>query len=488
MPVPGHRRLLAAIYLGIALALLGVLFGQPVAGVGAGAAVVVGPFALLRPSVALLLLVAVTVTNTSAVIGERAGVGLYLLALVLALASLLLGVVRGDLRPAWSPVFLLAGVFVGTRALSLLWASDPGAGLPVVASAGKDCLFLVVVTMLVCGSANQARVTRLVVACVAVLAAVTLVNEFVLQNATDLGGFSNVPLTGELGAATSRHSGPEDDANFWARSLVLLLPLALSLAAAESTRRRRWWVLGAGTIVGGVYLTQSRGGFIACAAAVLAWLALAGPRYRRLLVAVPVVGVVVLLAVPGISSRLLTLRDLGASGGESGDPSLAGRLASQRTAVDMFLDQPVTGVGAGNFEILQPEYRRRAGLAAKPVAPHNTYLELASEGGVIGLLGWLAFYGGAAFVAVRSLVMVRGLDRFAAHRQVALLLVGVLASLVGWGLASAFLPFGGFRSLLTVVALAAAVDIQVCRALRSEGDERSGSPGGSGSTPVAVGG
>ena len=467
---PGRRLLLATIYVGIALALVGALFTRPIVGVGLGAAAVIGPIALLRPRVALLLLVAVTVTNTSTVVGERGGIGLYLMALILALASLVLGVARGELRPAWSPVFLLAALFVGTRALSLLWASDPGAGLPVVVSAAKDSVFLVVVTMLLSGTSGGVRVTRLVVACIALLAAVTLVNEFVLHNATELAGFSRVPLTDELGAATSRHSGPEEDPNFWARSLVLFLPLALSLAAADSTRRRRMWALAAAAMVGAVYLTQSRGGFIACAAAALAWLALAGARYRKLLVAVPVAGVVILLAVPGISSRLLTLRDLGSSGGQSGDPSLAGRVASQRTALDMFLDHPGTGVGAGNFEVLQPEYRRREGLAAKPVAPHNTYLELASEGGVLGLLGWLAFYGGAAFVALRALVVVRRLEPSPGRSQMAVCLVGVLAALVGWGVASAFLPLGGFRNLLTVVALAAAVDIEMCRQVRGGRD------------------
>src|SRR5581483_3426456 len=67
------------------------------------------------------------------------------------------------------------------------------------------------------------------------------------------------------------------------------------------------------------------------------------------------------------------------------------RLGAQRVALEMFLDSPLVGVGAGNYPLLYPEYSRDLGVVAvaSEFYPHNLYLQVAAETGTLGLLTFL---------------------------------------------------------------------------------------------------
>ena len=94
------------------------------------------------------------------------------------------------------------------------------------------------------------------------------------------------------------------------------------------------------------------------------------------------------------------------------------------------------------------------------VAAHNLYLEQAADGGIVLLLAWGVFVGSVLFVALRALAI----GRRAPDPVSAWLADGVIAGLVGWLVASAFLHLSDFRALLTLAALAAALDVH-CRRL-----------------------
>lgn len=72
------------------------------------------------------------------------------------------------------------------------------------------------------------------------------------------------------------------------------------------------------------------------------------------------------------------------------------RLISYRTALDIFRDFPVTGVGLGNYGTLNPRYQTSPRLVTQ--FAHNTPLQLLSEGGMVLLVGLLV----AAVLAIRS--------------------------------------------------------------------------------------
>ena len=235
----------------------------------------------------------------------------------------------------------------------------------------------------------------------------------------------------------------------------MFTPLAFSLGAAATRRPVRLvWAGCAVSLVAGVYLTQSRGGFLALFLAVVVWLAVAGGWYRRSLLLVPVV-VAVLVPLSGIGARLSTLT----TSGGTADPSVVERRRLQVDAAKMFLDRPLTGHGIGSYPSIFRSYDRLAD-SYQPVdievAAHNLYLEQAADGGIVLFLAWAVFVGSVLFAAVRSLVI----GRRAGDDLTAWLPVGVISGLAGWLLASAFLHLSDFRALLLLAALAAALDVR----------------------------
>jgi putative inorganic carbon (HCO3(-)) transporter len=77
--------------------------------------------------------------------------------------------------------------------------------------------------------------------------------------------------------------------------------------------------------------------------------------------------------------------------GEVIDTSVELRLGAQQVALEMFLDHPFLGVGAGNFPPLYPPYSQQLGVTAvaSEFYPHNLYLQVLAETGAVGLLAFL---------------------------------------------------------------------------------------------------
>ena len=368
-------------------------------------------------------------------------------------------------RLSSSPFLGVALVYLMVHAVSSLVGEDVENGLGTVAGTAKALIWPVVIVMLLLSRPNApVNVARAFALTLAALSGLTLVQEFLFDNATTFAGLANVPLVADLGGATSRHAGPQGDANFWGRVLVLGLPFALSLAAMAVSRLERLvWAGCAVLILGGVVLTGSRGALLAAAVVVVLWALFTGGRAAKALLFAPVV-MGAGFFVPGVGSRLLTLSAVSDTTLAVGDPSLEGRVAAQRVAFHVFMDHPILGVGPGNFIAVAPQYLRKLGLNTTPLAPHNSYLEAGAEGGLLGLLAWLLLLGAAVFVVVRARLLARAggpvVDRDATPVSLS---NAVLAALAGWAVASLFLHVATFRTFLLVAALGAALDIRARR-------------------------
>lgn len=447
---------------GVAALAAGLLLGRPLFAVLLVAGALAVALLLVRPVACLVLLTVVEMANVSGVADQHGLPDVYLANLALGAAAAVVAVRRGRLRPAWSPVFLTGLLFVTVQLVSSLLGQGPSASSAVVEANAKGLVWLAVVTVLMLVSPKApTAAARALVATLAALALVTLVQQFVLHNSTDFGGLANVPLGQDIGAATSRHAGPQADVNFWGRLLVMGLPFAFSLAQLARGRARTLGWLAAGlAVLGGIVLTGSRGALIAAFAGVVVWLFLAGGRFRRALLLMPLV-VGAALLTPGIGSRLTTLLQLTDSGGVAAtDPSLIGRIDAQRVALQVLVDHPVLGVGPGLFQAVEPGYLRRLGLDTIVLAPHNSYLEAAAETGILGLTAWLLLLGSAVVVALRVRRLV---PRDGEGRELRAVADATAAALVGWALASAFLHLATFRSFLLVVAIGAAVEVHARR-------------------------
>lgn len=125
--------------------------------------------------------------------------------------------------------------------------------------------------------------------------------------------------------------------------------------------------------------TGSRGGFLAMGVGLL--VLLTASRKPWLVIATGVLGVSLFLAAPAeYWNRMETIT----ASDRQRDDSAQGRLQNFEIALKMIADNPVTGVGldkftAASWRYLPAEYK----FAGSPTVCHNTYLQLASEAGVV---------------------------------------------------------------------------------------------------------
>lgn len=405
------------------------------------------------------LLVATEAGNVSAVLENAVGVSPYLLFLGLASLTLFLGLLVGVVEPRRSAALTLLTLFLVLLCPAVLLAIDGELAFAALVGLLKDSWFFVVLVLLAGSRMSAWTLATLLVVPMSVLSGLSLVNEFVLHGSAEFGGFASISSSLGEGAATARHSGPVDDPNYWGRLLVLAIPLSLSLTARSlrngSSLATVGWVVSTVLLCGGVYLTQSRGALLSTGVAVVLWFAVLSASSRRALIAVPLL-VVLLAAIPGVGSRLATLDELSNVTEGHGDYSLVERTATQQITFAMFAANPLFGVGPDNTQAAWPEYNDRADIVVRrdPGGAHNLYLQMAAEGGALGLMGWLIFYGGVMVMAARVIVASPS-PRHGPAPPERILAVGALSALVAWATASVFLHLSYFRILLIVVAVVA---------------------------------
>ena len=178
--------------------------------------------------------------------------------------------------------------------------------------------------------------------------------------------------------------------------MALLIPPAASIFLSTRNREVRVgmaiWLIAAGGIV---LLSLSRGGFVALGVS-LPLLMLGGtraPRFRRWWsgfgtprVRVLLVGAICVALVLVLGAGFFLAARLAQHG--SGDSV---RMDLWRSAGEMFLDHPVTGVGPGVYGIELRSYRSPELARDNVTTAHNLYLNIAAEMGVLGVLAaaWL---------------------------------------------------------------------------------------------------
>ena len=179
--------------------------------------------------------------------------------------------------------------------------------------------------------------------------------------------------------------------NDLALNMVAVLPLALCIVFRRVSLTRRLVAAGcAGLMFLTVVASHSRSGSLGLAAAMLV-LALMILKRRPGLVAAG--GLVVVLALPMLPSSYWTRLSSITDGSRDDTGSRQARSTLLWEAYYAFLENPITGVGAGQFQNYKPEGRVEAWRET-----HNSFLQVASELGVAGLivfsfLVWRGFYG-----------------------------------------------------------------------------------------------
>jgi putative inorganic carbon (hco3(-)) transporter len=260
-----------------------------------------------------------------------------------------------------------------------------------------------------------------------------------------------------------RAAGPQMDSNYVAQIMIVLVPLAW-LRVRNSRKRARLVALGIGgaILVGGVFLTYSRGALltlmtVVAVATYLRWL----PRRQVMLAALCALPLLPAVA-PVAYRRLASLKSVTSLNDPNVDVSLRGRATEMLAAAHVVMDYPVLGVGPGQYKpFYSVQYQQTSGIKFRDLQhvrrAHNLYLELAAETGLVGL---------ALFLAV-PLLLLRGLwgayRRVVAHdRELADTAMALLLGIVGFLVAGMFLTLAYQRYFWFLLALAGAT-LQIIR-------------------------
>src|SRR5690606_19397466 len=261
-----------------------------------------------------------------------------------------------------------------------------------------------------------------------------------------LEAFGVLPFFSEPGR---RPGGTLGNRNLVARILCLSLPLFWrQLLLVEKPVMRRILAVSVMLLVGAIVLSRSRGAWLVSAGLAISlptatWLffngrSTGGTRDAvRLWTAAIVIGVAAAVFVPNrlgwgfadfasSAERLLDLED----------GTGRGRLIQSVTTLRMIEEEPLLGVGPGNWGILYPAFARSGDPSLTPEsiypAPHQPRGDLLSLTAEFGLPGLILMMAATWGVICRALVMRR--DQRPQVRYSGLMVIGLVASTIILGM------------------------------------------------------
>ncbi|WP_424213275.1 O-antigen ligase family protein [Streptomyces sp. BI20] len=357
---------------------------------------------------------------------------------------------QGRVRPLGRPAAIVFGIAALGPAVATITAGDPGAALPgLVRYLQVFVLVPVAVILLVV----DAFAFRLVAGCFMVLALAQ-------------GAFGVVQFATHTGASYQgediRAVGTFGPGDVMGMATVvaygLIAAAALALAPGASPRVRRFALISACALPVPLVLSFSRGAWIATVVAALLVMVLAGIRRALgVLAALAALGVVLVgglgLGSEMVAERLSSITQVAGAP----DQSVVDRYTMWAAAQEMWRENPAAGVGLKGFPAYRDSYSSIALSAGSDTAgagqgfvkqallsPHNMYLLVLGEQGLIGLTalagGWIA-------------LLVAGVRRFLAEpgaRDCGLVAVGLLA----WQLTDfLYADIGGPSTVLTGVII-----------------------------------
>ncbi len=336
--------------------------------------------------------------------------------------------------------FILGG-FLGWTLLSTIWATVPGDALSTVQRYLLNAGFFVIVATTI-RSRRDAALLMGAFAAGAFIAAI-------------YGLLSPGRFESEFGRLESAALDPNE------LSAVLVPAVALCMFTALGLRRPllQLGALLVGSVCGlTILMTVSRGGLIALFVMLIVAV-IAGGRWRpqMLLVAATVAaGGFIYFSAFAPPSAVEHLEST-----TQGDARFAeGRYTIWQIAWRMAEDNPLLGVGGGNFAIESRNYLLEPGAAPRSdliidrnIVVHNTYLETAVEYGIIGVSLFLGLIAACLAALIKS---VRTFKR-AGDREMELLARALIAAISGILVADIFISEQFSKALWLLLAMGPAM-------------------------------
>ncbi len=340
--------------------------------------------------------------------------------------------IYGDRPEAWkraSMIFVLMAFWL----FSAITSGDPAQGILKFQSYVENSLFAFVITFFL----QRPRSLRSVIWSF-LLAGIFVAGLTVFQNLTstfsnNYAGFAQWEYSSTGGTTNHRAAGMYGNANAYAQSLVVLVPLALDrLWHEKKTFLRLVAALALVLCTLGIVFTYSRNGFLTLVFTLGFLIAVRRPNIMPLALT-GILALVLLQFLPATyTERLTSLVQFSSSNSTSviSDQSFRGRLSENLAALQMFQDNPIFGVGLDNYEVNYQSYSRKIGLDPRRTAraPASFYLELLSEQGLVGTTLFLFFM----VMIFRSIWRARKIFELLGMENDAHLVLAFFAGLLGY--------------------------------------------------------
>jgi O-antigen ligase len=195
------------------------------------------------------------------------------------------------------------------------------------------------------------------------------------------------------------------DENDFCMTMNMIIPFSFFLAIYASGRKKIYYIVLTGIYLLVVILSNSRGGFVGLVAAIIyCWL-----RTKRKLLTTFILGVLTVFAVvvapPAYWDDVRSIVEQGADEGTGEE-----RFHTWKIGWHMFLDNPIIGVGQGNFPWVFGKYEFQVTGSKDPFhgrsvagrAAHSIYFTMLPELGILGtciILGMIYY----TFIDLRTI-------------------------------------------------------------------------------------
>lgn len=238
--------------------------------------------------------------------------------------------------------------------------------------------------------------------------------------------------------------------NDWATVLLCLLPFS-TIGTLNADGKKRLWFAAANCLnITCILVSFSRGAYISLALFIMAsvaFSAMRGASRRTTLLLGAVTALAFALTLPVADSVLTTIR---MNKTVSQQKSVEGRLTKYDEALKVFKEQPLLGVGGGNYTLAVERYCNAGQNDIFSPRCTNTYLQLLAERGIIGFCVYAALFVAVLLTAFRR--ARRG------NADAGILLAAILALIFREVTFSSFFEVDSIPLLFTLMCLIATHD------------------------------
>lgn len=348
-------------------------------------------------------------------------------------------------------------------AASYLVASNKDRAMSEVVDFGKDLVILYTIIFSLREWKTWKQAVWILIFTTAILSLLGVYQIATGNHSQEFFRFSTVEVQGVFdndNSSTARIGGPVHDPNMWAQILVAVISLAIFRVIHE--QQLKWKMLGVGILISMLIVlldTYSRGGYLALIV-VLAMIFLVFERRRFNPTSAIISFALLVFLIPLLPSSyvarfeslFLLTSSSESSAGIYEDGSLQGRTSVMQTAVVMFSQNPLLGVGAGNFRNNYQKYNQLLGIEFEygEREAHSLYAQIISETGILGAIAFLGIIFSLLSGLGRS---VRSIKHLPAFKSYVPWIASLQVAIIGYLVAATFLHNDYIRYFWIFVAV-----------------------------------